>query len=584
MCGSFFGMAWPGESLSHNIHRPFVLARVRYYRETPRARRAAVPRTVPPMSQPVSNSEFRARLERSRLLSRDVLDLYLATPPAQLDPNGRPHALTERLVEERLLTHYQLRQLETGRSSGFYLTDKYKILDFLGAGGMGKVFLCEHLLLHRLVAVKLLHLPEPPDGVGSSPTIENAVVERFYREARAVAALDDSNIVRVFDVARVESGPFMVMEYVDGASLHDLVARNGQLPISRAAHYIAQAASGLAHAHRAGLIHRDVKPANFIVDRAGVVKMLDLGLACFSRDPVRNQAITARYDQNMLLGTVDYMSPEQATDSSKVDGRSDIYSLGCTMYFLLSGRVPYPGASVMEKLYALQNQAPESLRQSCPQVPDEAVAVVDKMMAKNPAERYRSAHEVVAALAPWTAEPISPPLEREMPRTPASYYRLGLSPAPSGTAPAETPHPNSQAETRRVARVGPPAATILAPNPLPVVPEAQSSPAPPRSRLEGWALVAAGAAGLIVIVLASVIGWLIMRGGRPTGTSATSTAPAVLQPSRPVAGIVLRGGGSTFVNPLMERWTTEYETHSGVRIDYQSVGSSKGVQGLIDRA
>src|SRR5262249_28059949 len=160
---------------------------------------------------------------------------------------------------------------------------KYKVLEFIGAGGMGKVYLCEHLILQRLVALKVLQLAAGQCGADSQ-----TLIARFYREARAVAALDHPNIVRMFDVDRLGPSPFMVMEYVDGSNLSALVTNHGRLSPDRAAGYIQMAAAGLEHAHQAGLIHRDVKPSNILVDRSGVVKLLDLGLARFSRDVARN--------------------------------------------------------------------------------------------------------------------------------------------------------------------------------------------------------------------------------------------------------------------------------------------------------
>src|SRR3954451_13052604 len=218
------------------------------------------------MAAPLTAADFRALVERSGLLSAAQLDPYFTDPA---DPDAAP----DRLVQDRLLTPFQARQLNKGRADGFFLTDKYKLLDLVGSGGMGKVYLAEHLLLHRLVAVKLL---QPPSESGSESARS---FERFYREARAVAALSDPNIIRVFDVDRVGSNPYMVMEFADGTNLHELVSENGPLPAVRAAEYIRQAALGLQHAHEVGLVHRDIKPGNLILDRAGTVKVLDLGLA-----------------------------------------------------------------------------------------------------------------------------------------------------------------------------------------------------------------------------------------------------------------------------------------------------------------
>src|SRR5262249_38911136 len=159
-----------------------------------------------------------------------------------------------------------------------------------------------------------------------------------------------------------------VIEYVDGTNLHAMVDNHGRLSPERAANYVSMTAAGLEHAHRAGLIHRDVKPSNILLDRSGAVKLLDLGLARFSRDISKNEGITTRLEHNALIGTVDFMAPEQAIDSSKVDIRSDIYSLGCTFYFLLAGRVPFPQLAFPQKIHAHQTLAPEPVSEVCPRL------------------------------------------------------------------------------------------------------------------------------------------------------------------------------------------------------------------------
>jgi hypothetical protein len=192
-----------------------------------------------------------------------------------------------------------------------------------------------------------------------------------------------------------------------------LVVRFGPLPVERAAHYVAQAAAGLQHAHDAGLVHRDVKPANILLDRAGTVRVLDLGLARFS-DPT--DQLTLKYDDKNVLGTADYVSPEQALNSHEVDARADVYSLGATFYFLLTGQPPFPGGKIAQKLIWHQVKEPTPVLQLRPDLPEPVAAVVTKMMAKDPARRYQRPAEVLEALAPWTALPLAPPSDSEMPR------------------------------------------------------------------------------------------------------------------------------------------------------------------------
>jgi serine/threonine-protein kinase len=188
------------------------------------------------------------------------------------------------------------------------------------------------------------------------------------------------------------------MEYVEGRDLQRTVHAEGPLDYVRAADYVRQAAEGLAHAHDAGLIHRDVKPANLLVDQKQVVKVLDLGLARFNDEG--QASLTVIHDEN-VLGTADYLAPEQAVDSHGVDGRADIYSLGCSLYYLLTGHPPFPDGTLPQRLMKHQRAAPPSIRLDRPEAPEDLLAICAKMMAKKPADRYQSMYEVSAALAEW---------------------------------------------------------------------------------------------------------------------------------------------------------------------------------------
>jgi phosphate ABC transporter phosphate-binding protein len=545
------------------------------------------------MLAPLTVLEFRTRLEKSGLLDREAIEEFFRRREWR-DEAGEPDsAVAETLIAERLITPFQAGQLLKGYTDDFFLTDKYKILNYLGAGGMGKVYLCEHMILRRLVAVKLLRIPEGREG--SSPT---AAVERFYREARAVATLDHPNVVRVFDVDRKGSDPFMVIEYVDGSDLHALVREHGPLAPERAAHYVRQAAAGLASAHGAGLIHRDVKPSNVLVDRSGVVKILDLGLARFTQDVSKNQGLTTRFDSNVVLGTVDFMAPEQAVDSSRVDVRTDIYSLGCTFYYLLTGRVPFGEGTIAQKMYAHQHRAPEPVSELCPRLPASLLEILERMMAKDPAERYAEAKDVVGALAEH-AGPLPAPTTAEMPETPASFYRLGLSPTPTNLTSASAHEATAT-----------PASQITGKDRRPDASDIKTQAITPRPRHElsfvvrGGRRVPRAAIGLIAVLGATIVGvviWLAARnGGSPPsapagapkdnsgGTSNAGPKDQGLEvtPKKgaaPFTGVIVRGGGSTFVNTAMQHWASIFEKRQGVRIDYQGVGSGKGTQGVIDR-
>jgi hypothetical protein len=337
------------------------------------------------MPTSVSAEAFLSALEKSGLFEPAALAAILRQQRG-LAGRGAEQA-AEYFLRRGLLTEFQARQLLAGRYRSLILS-RYKILRPLGKGGMGAVFLAEHAVMRRQVAVKIL----PPDRAKNTVDLE-----RFYREGRAAARLDHPNIVHVFDIAEAGGVHFMVMEYVPGVTLQEMMDSEGALPVSRAADYVAQAAVGLQHAHEAGIVHRDVKPANLILDTQGVLKILDMGLArSFEGD---SDGLTQKFDPNTMVGTPDYISPEQALNR-KFDPRSDVYSLGGTLFALLTGRVPFQGSTV-QKLMQHQVAAPPVPSAVHKGVPPELDAVVVRMMAKEPERRYQTAAEVVAALGPW---------------------------------------------------------------------------------------------------------------------------------------------------------------------------------------
>src|SRR5437762_10711885 len=275
------------------------------------------------MPAPTSNDELLELVQKSGVLEEKRLEAHLQKLRDSNDLPDEPAKLAAALVRDGLLTNFQSEQLMQGKWRRFAI-GKYKVLERLGSGGMGSVYLCEHKLMRRRVAVKVL-----PTAKAADPSS----LERFYREARAVAALDHPNIVHAYDIDQDEKLHFLVMEYVDGASLQEIVKKTGPMDVTRAAHYMRQSARGLQHAHdTAGIVHRDIKPGNILVDRTGAVKVLDMGLARFFND--EEDILTKKYDEN-VLGTADYLAPEQALDSHGVDIRADIYSLGATFYFCL---------------------------------------------------------------------------------------------------------------------------------------------------------------------------------------------------------------------------------------------------------
>jgi formylglycine-generating enzyme required for sulfatase activity/serine/threonine protein kinase/WD40 repeat protein len=266
----------------------------------------------------------------------------------------------------------------------------YRLVKKLGQGGMGLVFLAEHQRMKRLVALKVL-----PPSVTRYPT----AVQRFQREVHALARLSHPNIVTAHDADEARGLHFLVMEYVDGQDLMALVKKRGPLPVGQAIDYVAQGALGLEYAHKRGLVHRDIKPSNLLVDTEGQVKLLDLGLARFSEqaDDPDGQGLDLT-GTGVVVGTVDYMSPEQAENTKTVDARADIYSLGCTLYFLLTGKKVYTGETVIARLMAHQTQSIPSLRSINPSLPEALDRVYQKMVAKNREERYQTVTEVLADL------------------------------------------------------------------------------------------------------------------------------------------------------------------------------------------
>ena len=380
------------------------------------------------MPAPANAPEFLDLVRKSGLVPDgqldDLLDRYRAagTLPSVLDP------LAALFVRDGLLTFFQAKQLKLGRYKRFTIGSKYRLLELIGAGGMGAVYLCEHTLMRRLVALKVLPVEKLDDPSN---------LERFHREARAVAALDHPNIVRAYDIDQFEKLHFLVMEYVDGTSLQEIVARHGTMDPVRAAHYAAQSAVGLQHAHELGMVHRDVKPGNLLLERTGVIKILDMGLSKFFNKSQDN--VTEKYDEKCVLGTADYLAPEQAV-SSTVDIRADIYSLGGTLYFLLTGQTPFPDGTIAAKLVAHQTRSPKSVETFRQDVPAGLLAVLRKMMDKDPDERYQTPIEVADALAEWADQPIEAPPTREMPGlcplvlnlTGHTLTRSGVGPAAAG--------------------------------------------------------------------------------------------------------------------------------------------------------
>lgn len=297
------------------------------------------------------------------------------------------------LVRKGMLTKFQAERLLACRSDGFHL-GQYRLLDEIGRGGMGRVYKALHMTMRRNVAVKILT---------SQLTLTEQARDLFQREIRAVAKLNHPNIVSAFDANQIGELCYLVMELVDGPNLAELVKERGQLPIDQACDFIRQTAVGLAYAHEQGLIHRDIKPANLLVQTTEVgplIKILDFGLARITEPGENGQSdgLSEFSNEFTVMGTPDYVSPEQCRDKKNVDGRSDLYSLGCTFYFLLTGKVPFPGGTPVEKILKHYSDKPADIRFLRPDIPENLAVIIEKLLQKSPADRYANAKELVSAL------------------------------------------------------------------------------------------------------------------------------------------------------------------------------------------
>ena len=273
---------------------------------------------------------------------------------------------------------------------------RYRIVRILGKGGMGVVWLAEHQMMQRMVALKV---------ISSRYTSGREAIERFRQEVRAAARLTHPNIVTAFDAEQAGELHFLVTEYVDGRSLEQWVQQHGVLTVAQACSTIRQVCHGLQHAHDQGMIHRDIKPQNLMQAKNGKIKILDFGLARLEQ-LAEKVSQTAKTEMSltavgMVLGTPDYMAPEQAADASSADARSDIYSLGCTLFFLLAGRAPFEAGSFMEMISSGMQRPLTALNSLRSDLPSELRRVIEKMTAPLPENRFRSAAEVADALAPF---------------------------------------------------------------------------------------------------------------------------------------------------------------------------------------
>lgn len=338
------------------------------------------------LSKGLNRDEVVRRVTESKIVTSGDIERF-----AERHPEGTGGDLARALVDASLLTQFQMDAILAGKEAEIRIGN-YDVLDRLGAGGMGTVFKARHRRMKRIVALKVL---------AANLSKDPAFVKRFQREVETIAQLNHPNIVMAFDADEADVGHFLVMEFVNGQDLLSVVRKHGPMSVRSAVECILHAARGLAYAHAQKIIHRDIKPANLLLDVSGVVKVTDLGLARLNPSAMPESGETAASSMTQagsILGTADYMPPEQAVDATVIDHRADIYSLGATLHFLLTGQGPYSASSLMGILLKHRDAPIPSLSDTCKDVPPELDQLFRRMLAKDPRHRPQEMTQVVSSL------------------------------------------------------------------------------------------------------------------------------------------------------------------------------------------
>ncbi len=476
---------------------------------------------------PITCEQFGKAVVGAGLLSADEMQsFWKALPAADRPADGEAFAAA--LVRAGKLTPFQAAETLATRGMSLILGD-YVLLDRLGAGGMGEVFLARHRHMKRIVALKV---------VSPQAMKDEAAVKRFQREVEAAARLEHPNIVTAHDSRHDRGVHYLVMQYVEGTDLAALVRQQGRLPVDTAIQCLLQAARGLAYAHREGIVHRNIKPANLLLDTKGVVKILDMGLARLDDASTDNLTGTEQ-----VMGTVDYMSPEQAASTHAVDGRTDTYSLGCTLWFLLTGRKIYEGETLMSRMLKHREAPIPSLCTARDDVPYALEEIFQRMVAKLPEDRYASMDDVVRELESLQANTSG--LSRlaasgdsalnvfsEFTQNHTSVKREPAGSPDKLTIPthnAISPGGDAQTVDYRDGAVGTDPKSDLSVKPLPKKPRAGRQKQPPAK------LIAAAVVGLLTVLLGLVFmnGRLTDRGVSTADSSESRATAIVPKPATP---------------------------------------------------
>jgi eukaryotic-like serine/threonine-protein kinase len=420
---------------------------------------------------------FVENIRRSDLLGPEKVDQIAAWAGAT---EADPQAIAKDIVQRGWLTAFQVKLFWKGRGDELFL-NQYVLMDRLGEGGMGEVFKARHRRMERDVALKVIR----NEKLGSAEAIK-----RFHQEIMTAAALAHENVVMAYDADQAGDRHFFAMEYVEGTNLTRLVKEKGPMPIAQACDCVRQAALGLQHACERGMVHRDIKPSNLLLGKGGIVKILDMGLARLQESPSGDEQSRIT-QEGLAIGTPDFLAPEQARNARTVDIRADIYSLGCSFYYLLCGHTPYQGGTPTEKMLRHTTDPIPALTR--PGVPPQVEDIVYKMMAKKPDDRFQMPAEVAFALQSFSG--IVPIGSSELHRLPPDNPPLSeLQPKYMRTsAPADDDDHRTESRFR-----------------LPP-PRPPRKPVPERTR---WNVPIAMATGVVVLVIAAVSIYLLLRKGK----------------------------------------------------------------------